>query len=72
MGAKRKEGGRQGAKLRKKEEDFPGDAVVRGLPATGGDTGSIPGLGRFHVPCAPQLLSLRPGAREPQQEKPSR
>ena len=42
---------------------FPGGAVVENLPANAGDTGSSPGLGRFHVPrsgwaCEPQLLSL--------------
>ena len=26
------------------------DAVVRNLSASAGDTGSIPGLGRFHMP----------------------
>ena len=31
-------------------EDFPGDAVVKNPPASAGDTGSIPGLGRSHVP----------------------
>ena len=30
--------------------DFPGGLVVRNLPANAGDTGSIPDLGRFHVP----------------------
>ena len=43
---------------------FPGGAVVENLPATAGDTGSSPGLGRSHMPrsnwaCEPQLLSLR-------------
>ena len=43
---------------------FPGGAVVENLPANAGDTGSSPGLGRFHVPqsswaCEPQLLSPR-------------
>ena len=43
---------------------FPGGAVVENLPANAGDTGSSPGLGRFHVPWSswtrePQLLSLR-------------
>ena len=27
---------------------FPGGPVVKNLPANAGDTGSIPGLGRFH------------------------
>ena len=30
--------------------DFPGDPVVKNPPASSGDTGFIPGLGRFHVP----------------------
>ena len=43
---------------------FPGGAVVEGLPASAGDTGSSPGLGGSHMPrsswaCKPQLLSLR-------------
>ena len=43
---------------------FPGGAVVGSLPANAGDTGSIPGLGRSHMPRSgwarePQLLSLR-------------
>ena len=43
---------------------FPGGAVVENLLANAGDTGSSPGLGRFHMPRSnwarePQLLSLR-------------
>ena len=43
---------------------FPGGAVVESLPASAGDTGSSPGLGRSHMPRSnwarePQLLSLR-------------
>ena len=30
--------------------DFPGGAMVENLPANAGDTGSIPGLGRSHMP----------------------
>ena len=30
--------------------DFPGGAVDRNPPANAGDMGSIPGLGRFHMP----------------------
>ena len=42
---------------------FPGGAVVENLPASAGDTGSIPGLGKSHMPQSnwarePQLLSL--------------
>ena len=45
-------------------QGFPGGAVVGGLPANAGDTGSSPGLGRSHMPRSnyarePQLLSLR-------------
>ena len=37
---------------RKKEldEGFPGGRVVKNPPANAGDTGSIPGLGRSHMP----------------------
>ncbi|KAJ8794078.1 hypothetical protein J1605_019070 [Eschrichtius robustus] len=43
---------------------FPGGAVVENLPASAGDTGSSPGLGRSHMLRSnwarePQLLSLR-------------
>ena len=30
--------------------DFPGGAVVKNPPANAGDAGSIPGLGRSHMP----------------------
>ena len=30
--------------------DFPGGAVVKNQPANAEDTGSIPGLGRSHMP----------------------
>ena len=36
--------------LRKEPQDFPGGAVVKNLPANGGDTGSSPGPGRSHMP----------------------
>jgi len=29
--------------------DFPDGPAVKNLPATAGDTGSTPGLGRFHM-----------------------
>ena len=43
--------------------DFPGGPVVKNLSANVGDMGSIPGLGRSHMPQgneahAPQPLSL--------------
>ena len=51
--------------------DFPGGAVVKNPPASAGDTGSIPGPGRSHMPQSnyahePQLLSLRSRAHMPQ------
>ena len=33
-----------------KIKGFPGGAVVEGLPANAGDTGSSPGLGGSHMP----------------------
>ena len=33
-----------------KAMDFPGGAVVKNPPASAGDTGSIPGPGRSHMP----------------------
>ena len=49
--------------------------MVGNPPANAGNTGSSPGPGGSHVPRsnwahAPQLLSLRSGAREPQLLKP--
>ena len=29
---------------------LPGGSVAKNPPTTAGDTGSIPGLGRFHMP----------------------
>ena len=42
-------------------EDFPGGGVVKNPPASAGDVGSVPGPGRFHMLCAPHLLT--PGSR---------
>ena len=55
--------------------DFPGGAVVKNLPANAGDTGSIPGPGRSHMPWSNkahvlQLPSLHSRAHEPQLLKP--
>ena len=49
-------------------QDFAGGTVVKNPPANAGDTGSIPGPGRSHMPrsnwaCAPQLL--KPARLEP-------
>ena len=61
--------------IEKESQDFPGGAVVKNPPANAGDTGSIPGPGRSHMPWSkearvPQLLSLRSRAHEPQLLKP--
>ena len=50
--------------------------MVKNPPANAGDSGSSPGLGGSHMPQsswarAPQLLSLRSVAREPQLLKPA-
>ena len=46
-----------------KKEGFPGGAVGGNLPANAGDTGSIPGPGRF--PHATEQLSLCATTTEP-------
>ena len=38
----------------KKHQDFPGGLVDKNPPAKAGDTGSIPGWGRFHMPRSSQ------------------
>ena len=50
-------------------KDFLDGAVDKNPPANVGDTGLIPGLGRFHMPWSnqahvPQLLSLSAAATE--------
>ena len=50
---------------------FPGDPVVKDLPANAGDMDSSPGPGRSHTAQSnlahvPQLLSLRSRGRKPQ------
>ena len=47
---------------------LPCGSVVKTPPANAGDMGSIPGLGRSHMPqsncaldCAPQACALEPG-----------
>ena len=65
------------SKIKKIFWGFPGGSVVKNLPASGGDTGSIPHLGRFHMlqsdqVQASQLLGLCPRAREPKLMKPTR
>ena len=49
-------------------EGFPGGPRIKNPPANAGDTGSIPGLGRSHMPqgsyaCIAQLLSPRSSTR---------
>ena len=49
----RKEGRKETRKEKRKEGregDFPGGAVIKNPPANAGDAGSIPGLGRSHMP----------------------
>ena len=53
----------------RQERDFPGCPVVKNPPANAGDTGWVPGMGRFHVQRShwarvPQLLSLCSTTRE--------
>ena len=53
------------------ELGFPGGAVVKNPPANAGDMGSSPGPGGSHMlrsneARAPQLLSLRSRAHDPQ------
>lgn len=55
-------------------EAFPAGPAVKNLPATAGDTGSVPGPGSFHGPrshwaCVPLLLRPHSRACAPQQEK---
>ena len=57
------------------QQGFPGGATVESPPANAGDTGSSPGLGGSRMPRsnwarAPQLLSLRSRAHEPQLSSP--
>ena len=57
--------------------DFSGGAVGKNLPAKGGNMGSVPHLGRFHMTwsnhaCVPQLLSPNSRVRELQLLKPTR
>ena len=41
------------------EQGNPGDGVDRNSPANPGDTGSIPGLGRFHTVFVQSLSHVR-------------
>ena len=62
---------------RKMYLDFPGGTVNKNSPASAGDTGSVPGPGRSHMPQSnkspgPQLLSPCSTAWELQLLKPPR
>ena len=46
--------------IKRKEEDFPGSSVVKNLLANAGDTGSIPGWGRFHMHLSPCNITTGP------------
>ena len=59
---------KEGLRTQNAVRDFPGGPMVKDPHANAGDTGSIPGPGRFHMlrgdkTHAPHLLSL--GALEP-------
>ena len=56
---RKKERGREGGR------GFPGGSVVKNLPASAGDTGSIPGPGRCHMPHATEPLSSCTAPIEP-------
>ena len=61
--------------LKDAHQGFPDSSVVKNLPAKAGNVGSIPGLGRSHMPWSnkvhvPQLLSLCSRARELQRLSP--
>ena len=48
---------KQGSRILRKLPGFPGGAVVESLPASAGDTGSSPGLGRSHMPRATEPMN---------------
>ena len=41
-------------------EGFPVDSVVKNLPVTAGDVGSIPDLGGFHMQLSPFTTTTEP------------
>lgn len=55
--------------LRSGGKDFPGGTVDKGLPVSGGDRGSIPGLGKFHRLRSTQAHVPPPLSAALQQEK---
>ena len=44
------EGNISNSRREKDRQDFSGGPVAKNLPANAGNTGSIPGPGRFHMP----------------------
>ena len=49
-------------RLNERNQDFPGDPVIKNPPANAGDTGLIPGLGRYCMQlslCAPTTEARR-------------
>ena len=48
--------------------DFPGGTVDKNLPASAGDTGSIPALGKFHMPQSNQSQAPHYWARAQEPE----
>ena len=48
--AKRKKGGKKVEGRKEKQEDFAGGLMVKNPPVNAGATGSIPHLGRSHIP----------------------
>ena len=62
--------------LKKKPKDFPWWSCSKESPADAGDTGSVPGLRRFHTPWgneahAPQPLGPHSGAQVPHLPRPT-
>ena len=60
--------------MRSGEEGFPGGPVVKNRPCNAGDTGLVPGLGRFHMPCGtkPMCCNYRASHLEPMLQERSR
>ena len=46
--------------VKRKEEDFPSSSMVKNLLGNAGDTGSIPGWGRFHMQLSPCPTTTEP------------
>ena len=46
--------------VKRKEEYFPSSSMVKNLLGNAGDTGSIPGWGRFHMQLSPCPTTTEP------------